>query len=329
MDGEQILKRGREIVEIEAQALGETAEKLGAEFVRLVEAVLVCEGRVLTSGVGKSGIVAKKIAATLSSTGTPSFYINPVNALHGDLGIAGKGDLLLALSNSGETQEILGLVRGIQPMGVRVAAFTGATDSSLAALADFTVDVGVTREACPLGLAPTASTTAALAAGDALAMVLMEARSFRPQDFMRYHPAGTLHTRLELKVRDIMLTGDRVPVVPEEATLSQALKEMTDKERLGVTLVTDADGRLTGILTDGDLRRILLQEPDPARALDAPVSARMSRNPKVVDDSVAALEALGIMEVKGITSLAIVDTLSRPKGLIHLHDILGRGQVSV
>jgi len=329
MDSDRILARAREILDIEAGAVREVASRLGDPFVRLVRAVLDGKGKVLTSGVGKSGIVAKKIAATLSSTGTPSFYLNPLNALHGDLGIVRPEDILLALSNSGETQEILALVQVVKPMGIRVAAFTGAPDSTLTAMADFAVDVGVSREACSLGLAPTASTTACLAAGDALALILMEERDFRPQDFARLHPGGSLRGRLTLKVRDIMRTGDRLPVVREEDSFSRALEEMTDKESIGVTLVTDASGKLAGVLTDGDLRRFLKKEKDPVRALTEPVSLRMSRNPKVVEPEEPALEALRIMEVKGITSLAIVDSRSRPAGLIHLHDILGRGQFSV
>jgi arabinose-5-phosphate isomerase len=329
MDSEAILARAREILDIEAGAVREVASRLGDSFVRLVRAILEGQGKVLTSGVGKSGIVAKKIAATLSSTGTPSFYLNPLNALHGDLGIVRPEDILLALSNSGETQEILALVQVVKPMGIRVAAIAGTPDSTLASMADFAVDVGVSREACSMGLAPTASTTACLAAGDALALILMEERDFQPQDFARLHPGGSLRGRLTLKVRDIMRTGDRLPVVREEDSFSRALEEMTGKESVGVTLVTDASGKLAGVLTDGDLRRFLCKEKDPARALAESVGLRMSRNPKVIDPEEPALEALRIMEVKGITSLAIVDSRSRPAGLIHLHDILGRGQFSV
>ncbi|MHC5036529.1 MAG: KpsF/GutQ family sugar-phosphate isomerase [Planctomycetota bacterium] len=329
MDNEEILRRSREIFEIEAQAIRNAAAGLDEDFVKLVQGILDGKGKVLTSGVGKSGIVAKKIAATLSSTGTPSVYLNPVNALHGDLGIVDASDILLALSNSGETQEILNFVRAAGTLGVKIAAFSGTRDSTLMDLADFRVYVGVAREACPLGLAPTASTTASLAAGDALAMVLMEARSFQPQDFMRLHPAGTLRTRLELKVRDIMRVGEQIPLVEEDATFAAALQEMTEKDRLGVTLIAGKEGRLCGILTDGDLRRFLLLETDPGAALQKPVKDRMTKNPKVVDGNALASEAVRIMEVKGITSLAIVDTRSRPVGLIHLHDILGRGQFSV
>ncbi len=329
MDAETILERAREIFETEAQALQGAAARLGEGFVRLAEAILEGDGKVLTSGVGKSGIVAKKIAATLSSTGTPSFYLSPMNALHGDLGIADRGDILLALSNSGETQEILNLVHAAKPLGVRVAAFTGASDSTLWETADFSVDLGVPREACPLGFAPTASTTASLACGDALAMVLMEARGFRPEDFVRIHPGGTLGSRLQLTVKDIMRTGDLVPVVKQTDALSRALEEMTAKETIGVTFVTDDEGRLAGVLTDGDLRRILLGPDRKDDALSRPVSEFMTPHPKVVEPAAPASEALRIMEVKGITSLAIVDSRSRPAGVIHLHDILGRGRFSV
>ncbi|MHC4600047.1 MAG: KpsF/GutQ family sugar-phosphate isomerase [Planctomycetota bacterium] len=329
MEPEDILKRGREIIETEAAAIRATGAKLGDHFVRLVRTVLESRGKVLTSGVGKSGIVAKKIAATLSSTGTPSFYLNPVNALHGDLGIAGVGDLLVALSNSGETEELLNLVHAARDLQIKVAALCGAPDSTLVQHADFFLDVGVTQEACPLGLAPTASTSAAIATGDALAMVLMEARSFQPRDFARLHPAGTLRGRLQLKVQDIMRAGERIPVVDRNAPLSQALKEMTAKEIIGVTLVTDRDGCLAGILTDGDLRRILQKSNDLAGVLSHPVEEFMTPNPKVVEAQALASEALRIMEVKGITSLAIVDGRGRPAGIIHLHDVLGRGKFSV
>lgn len=327
-DDEAILTRAREIIGIEAQALEATAARLGAGFANLVRAVLENPGKVLTSGVGKSGIVAKKMAATLSSTGTPSFYLNPVNALHGDLGIAGQGDFLIALSNSGETQEILDLVQTAKTLRIAAAAFTGVEGSTLWNLADFPVDVGVEREACPLGLAPTASTTACLAAGDALALILMEARGFSSVDFRKFHPGGRLGKRLELHVRDIMRTGERLPVVGETAPLHRAIAEMSSKETIGVTLVTGNEGRLSGVLTDGDLRRVLERETDPGSVLERPVKEFMSASPKVVEAASPALEALRIMEVKGITSLAIVDTLSRPVGLIHLHDILGRGHFS-
>lgn len=329
MEPESILERGREIIETEAAAIRTAGAKLGDDFVRLVQIVLEGKGKILTSGVGKSGIVAKKIASTLSSTGTPSFYLNPVNALHGDLGIADPGDILVALSNSGETEEILNLVHAAGNLGIKVAALCGAPDSTLVQNADFFLDVGVTQEACPLGLAPTASTSAAFATGDALAMVLMEARSFRPQDFARLHPAGTLRGRLQLKVQDIMRGGDRVPVVPEDASLSLALMEMTSKEIIGVTLVTDDDGCLAGILTDGDLRRILQNTDDLTGILDHPVERYMTPHPKVVEAQALASEALRLMEVKGITSLAIVDGRGRPVGIIHLHDVLGRGRFSV
>jgi arabinose-5-phosphate isomerase len=329
MEAEAILKRGREIIETEAAAIRSAGSRLGDDFVRLVQTVLEGKGKVLTSGVGKSGIVAKKIAATLSSTGTPSFYLNPVNALHGDLGIAGEGDLLVALSNSGETEELLNLVHAAKNLGLRVAALSSAPDSTLVQSADFFLDVGVTREACPLGLAPTASTSASLATGDALAMVLMEARAFQPQDFARLHPAGTLRGRLQLKVQDIMRAGERIPVVDQNAPLSQALAEMTAKEIIGVTLITGDEGCLAGILTDGDLRRILQKTGDLNAMLDHPVERYMTPHPKVVEAQALASEALRIMEVKGITSLAIVDGRGRPAGIIHLHDVLGRGRFSV
>jgi arabinose-5-phosphate isomerase len=329
LNRDDVFRRAREILNIESRAIERAARRLGTGFWNLAQDIFDLKGKVLVSGVGKSGIVAEKIAATLSSTGTPAFYINPLNALHGDLGVARAGDLLLAVSNSGESTEMLGLIGAARNLGVKVAALTGNPDATMAGASDYVLDAGVEREACPLGLAPTASTTVCLALGDALAMVVMEMREFRPEDFAKFHPGGALRKRLRLCVKDIMRTRDRVPCVPEDASLEDALREMTEKEALGVTLVTAPDGPLLGILTDGDLRRILLREEDTDTLRQQPVGRFMTRNPKSIEPDAVASEALRIMEVKGITSLAIVDSRSHPVGIIHLHDILGRGSFSV
>jgi len=329
MEAHGIIARAREILAIEEAAIARARERLGAPFAELVRRILATQGRVIVSGVGKSGIIGEKIAATLSSTGTPAIFLKPLDAVHGDLGVVKPEDLLIALSASGETEELLNVVFAAKRMGVPVAAFTGISDSTLARKADVTIDTSVEREACPLGLAPTASTTLALAVGDALAMVLLEERRFTREDYARTHPGGSLGRRLRLRVRDLMRTGDLVPVVGAGAPLREALRAMTEIENLGLTLVRDDEGRLAGILTDGDLRRILRREEDPADLLDRPVATFMKAAPITVDEDAFASEALQIMEVRGITSLAIADSRGRPRGVIHLHDILGRGKVVI
>ncbi len=305
------------------------AEGLGEPFCALVRRALDPGGRVVLTGVGKSGIVAMKIAATLASTGTSAFFLRPLDAVHGDLGMVAPGDLLMALSNSGETQEILKVVAAAKDLGATVAAVTGEPTSTLAREADLVLPVGVEREACPLGLAPTTSTTVVLAVGDALAMTLLELRGFSQEDYARFHPGGSLGRRLSHRVHDFMRSGDMLPQVTETDSLRTALDAMTDKDSLGVTLVCSEQGTLSGILTDGDLRRILRREQDLKRLLDRPVREFMTRGPKTIERDAFASEALRIMEVQGITSLAIVEADGAPAGLIHLHDILGRSKFLV
>lgn len=321
------LSQARRVLEIEAEAILRQKERLGTEFLDVVERIAAIRGKVVITGIGKSGIVGLKVAATMSSTGTPAIFIHPVEGVHGDIGVVSRDDLLMPISNSGETQEVLNLVGAIKKLGVPVIGVCGAHESTLARLCDQVLLVSVDEEACPLGLAPTASTTAVLAVGDALAMTLSSKKAFTAADYAAFHPGGTLGRRLKLRVRDIMHTGGDIPVVREGRTFEDALREMTETRNLGVTLVTDPDGRLTGILTDGDLRRIYLKDPSVGVNFDAPVEEVMTRNPKVIESDAHASEALQIMEKKGITSLAVVDTESRPVGLIHLHDILGRGEV--
>ncbi|MGQ9590640.1 MAG: KpsF/GutQ family sugar-phosphate isomerase [Planctomycetota bacterium] len=334
---EEIIRRGRRILDEEAKAILKKSQSLGEGFVRVVERILAVEGHVAVTGVGKSGIVGEKIAATLASTGTPAFFLKPVEALHGDLGMHCPRDLLLAISASGETAEVLAVAEAAQAIGVEVLAVTGAPESSLARKAALTLDVAVEREACPLGLAPTASTTVTLAMGDAVAMVLLEERGFTREHYLRFHPGGALGERLRFRVRDLMRRGDRIPRVRETATVREALEEMTNRDNLGFTLVVSESGKLSGILTDGDLRRALLRiegrraagESTPEVLPEERVSGCMSRNPRIVDAESSAAEALRIMEVHGITSLAVVDPESRPEGVIHLHDILGRGKFHI
>jgi len=321
------LSQARRVLEIEAEAILRQKERLGPEFLEVVETIAKLRGKVVVTGIGKSGIVGMKVAATMSSTGTPALFIHPVEGVHGDIGVVSKDDLLMPISNSGETQEVLNLVVAVKKLGVPVSGVCGVHESTLARFCDQVLVVSVGGEACPLGLAPTASTAALLAVGDALAMTLSSRRDFSEDDYRAFHPGGTLGRRLKLHVRDIMHKGEDIPIVEEGRTFKDALREMTETRNLGVTLVTDADGRLTGILTDGDLRRIYLRDPSAGLSFDTPVEEVMTRNPKVIEAEVHASEALQIMEKKGITSLAVVDTESRPVGLIHLHDILGRGEV--
>ncbi|MCI0341579.1 MAG: KpsF/GutQ family sugar-phosphate isomerase [Planctomycetales bacterium] len=327
LDEKAILSRAREILGMEAAAVGRVRERVGDAFVRMVRAVLEGKGKVVVTGVGKSGLVAQKVAATLSSTGTPAVFLHPVEGLHGDLGVVQRGDVVLALSNSGESEEVLGLVSAAKERGARIASMVGREGSTLGSLSEIVLDASVDREACPLGLAPTASTTAAMALGDAIAMVLEEARGFTREEFAAIHPGGTLGQRLAHQVGDLMRRGEKMPVVTQERTLRDAVDEMTAKESIGVTLVTEKDGRLVGIVTDGDLRRLLHASAALDSDLDAPVSKFMSKNPKTIEADAPASEALQLMEAKGITSLAVVDGRSRALGLIHLHDILGRGKV--
>ena len=324
---ERILERARVILREEGEAVLRKSGRLDESFARLVDRLLRLDGHVAVTGVGKSGVIAEKISATLSSTGTPSFFLKPVEALHGDLGMLRAGDVLLALSNSGETNEVLALAAAAKSLGVDIAAFTGRRDSSLAREAAITVDTGVEREACPLGLAPTASTTVTLAVGDALAMVLLEERGFTRDHYARFHPGGSLGQRLCYRVRDILRSGELLPRVEEGTPLARALEEMTRRENLGITLVT-REGRLCGVLTDGDLRRVLLGQTSlTADVLEKPVELFMSRHPKTIDASASAADALQLMEAQAITSLAVVDHLGQPEGIVHLHDILGRGKI--
>jgi arabinose-5-phosphate isomerase len=326
---QRIIRRGQTILEEEGNAILRKARSLDDAFYQLVERILALDGHVVVTGVGKSGIIGEKISATLSSTGTPSFFLRPVEALHGDLGMVGRRDLLLALSNSGETTEVLAVVAAAKDLGVPVAALTGGGRSSLSRDAALTINTGVEREACPLGLAPTASTTVTLAVGDALAMALLEERGFTRDHYARFHPGGALGQRLRYRVQDIQRDGDLLPVVGEKASLARALEEMSQRDNIGVTLVASDSGKLVGILTDGDLRRILLKHRGEGGRdiMDEPVGRYMSPQPRTIDAGASAADALQIMEVHGITSLALVDHRGEPRGLIHLHDILGRGKI--
>ena len=318
-DDQALAESGRRVLDIETRALQALASRLDGDFTTACRLLLACEGRVVCTGMGKSGHIARKIAATLASTGTPAFYVHPGEAGHGDLGMITDADVVLALSYSGETDELLMLLPVLKRQGNRLVAMTGRPGSTLARQADIHLDVSVPAEACPLALAPTTSTTAALALGDALAVALLEARGFTADDFARSHPAGSLGRRLLLHITDVMHAGDDVPRVDAGATLSQALVEMSRK-RLGMTAVVDAEGRLAGLFTDGDLRRTLDNPALDVRT--ARIAEVMTRQPKTIGADQLAVEAARLMETHKISGLIVVDDEQRPVGALNIHDLL-------
>ena len=314
----RLVERGAEVLRIEAEALAALPSRIGEAFAQACEIVLACPGRVVVSGIGKSGHVARKIAATLASTGTPSFFVHPAEASHGDLGMITRDDVLLALSNSGATEELLAIVPLVKRRGARLIAMTGNPDSALARLADVHLDAAVEREACPLNLAPTASTTVSLALGDALAVALLDARGFGPEDFANSHPGGALGRRLLTHVADVMRTGDAIPSVPANAPLTRAILEITRK-RMGMTAVLGDDGSVRGIFTDGDLRRLLERDGD-IRALS--VGEVMTPSPATIGPAALAAEAVRRMEDRRISQLLVVGDDGRLVGAVHIHDLL-------
>ena len=310
---------GRRVFEIEAQALSEVAARIDGDFSAACRLILASQGRVVCTGMGKSGHIARKIAATLASTGTPAFYVHPGEAGHGDLGMITDVDVVLALSYSGESDEVLMLLPVLKRQGNRLIAMTGRANSSLAREADVHLDVSVHAEACPLALAPTSSTTASLAMGDALAVALLDARGFTADDFARSHPAGSLGRRLLLHINDIMHSGDSVPRVGADASVSEALVEMSRK-RLGMTAVVDADDRLLGLYTDGDLRRTL--DDDRLDLRNTRIVEVMTRSPKTIGSDAMAVEAAQLMEAHKISGLLVVDEGGRVVGALNIHDLL-------
>jgi arabinose-5-phosphate isomerase len=316
MSPDELLKTARRVLEVEAEAVRTLAERLDDRFARAVQVLLECRGRVVVTGIGKSGLVARKFAATLAATGTPALFLHPAEAVHGDLGMLVRGDAVVALSNSGETAELLMLLPSIKRLGVPLIVLTGGVQSRLARHGDVILDVAVQEEACPLNLTPTASTTAMLALGDALAVTLLARRGLSPEDVARVHPGGALGRRL-VQVEELMHRGVAVPRVREDASLAEALREMTAK-RLGCTTVVDGDGRLAGIITDGDVRRAIERSGVvPSAAADL-----MTRRPKTVGRTELAAAALALMERHAITQLLVVDDEGRPDGILHLHDLL-------
>ncbi|MBI4776238.1 MAG: KpsF/GutQ family sugar-phosphate isomerase [Deltaproteobacteria bacterium] len=317
-----LLEQAKEVLELEAQGILALIPRMNESFIDAVEAIFRCEGRVVVTGIGKSGIVGRKIVATLNSTGTPSLFLHPVEAMHGDLGMVSPHDILLAISNSGETEEIKDMLPCVKAIGAQIIAFTGNPRSTLAKESNVCIDVGVEREACPLGLAPTTSTTATLAMGDALCVALIKKRNFGKTDFQRFHPAGSLGQRLSIRVKQIMFTGDRIPIVRSGMRLMEAVLEI-DRHNLGLVLVIDPNQELQGIITDGDLRRAMIRYRDfeSLRVEDI-----MTADPIYIHENMLAVEALDLMEQKGITCLVITDGGKGLKGIVHLHDILGRGE---
>ena len=318
MDRARVLGLAERVLRLEAESILDLCPRLDDRFVAAVELLRGCAGRVIVTGMGKSGLVGRKIAATLASTGTPAYFLHPAEGVHGDIGMVARGDVVLALSNSGETDEVLAVLPSIKRLGIPLVLLTGTPGSTLARQADVVLDARVREEACPMNLAPTSSTTAALALGDALAMALLDQRGLRPEDYAALHPGGSLGWRALFKVRDLMHTGEAVPVVPETATMKEAMQEMSAK-RMGMTSVVDAGGRLSGIITDGDLRRHQLAR---GSLLDHRADECMSREPRCIGADELAATALSTMETHAITHLIVADAECRPAGVIRLQDIL-------
>lgn len=307
----------RRVLRIEADAIGDLIERLDAQFERAVEIMFECGGRVVVTGLGKSGLIGRKISATLASTGTPSVFLHAAEALHGDLGILMREDVVLAISQSGETEELLSLVETIKRLGIKLVTMTGNVRSTLAAASDVTLNIAVREEACSLNLAPTASTTATLAMGDALAIALLERRGFREEDFAALHPKGSLGSKLR-RVESVMHAGDAMPRVGPSTTIAEVTYEISRK-KLGMTTVTDEHGKLLGIVTDGDLRRLM--EKRKKEALDLTAAESMTKNPVTLERTELAASALQLMEEKKITSVVVVDSERRVEGVVHLHDL--------
>ena len=318
VESKRALSLGRDVLTTEAAAISALSDRLGAPFLAAARTLFECRGRVVVTGIGKSGHIARKIAATLASTGTPAFFVHAAEASHGDLGMITADDVVLLLSNSGETDELISLLPHLKRQGARVIALTGNEQSSLAQTADVHLDASVDAEACPLGLAPTASTTAALALGDALALTLLDARGFSVEDFARSHPGGSLGRRLLTHVRDVMRSGADIPAVPLAATLADAVVEMSGKG-MGMTAVLDADNRVAGIFTDGDLRRCVARVRDFGRER---VAGLMTRDPRTIGPERLAIDCVELMETSPkVTQLLVVDAEQRLVGALHLHDL--------
>jgi arabinose-5-phosphate isomerase len=317
MERRMSLETARRVLKIESQAINDVLARLDATFEKAVDLLFACQGRVAVTGMGKSGLIGRKISATLSSTGTPSFFLHPAEALHGDLGMLTRGDAVLAVSYGGETEEIIRLLDALKRLEAPLVTLTGKIHSTLAEASDVALDVSVREEACSMNLAPTASTTVAMAVGDALAVSLLDRRGFRPDDFAALHPAGRLGQKL-LRVEHKMHAGDALPHVSLDTPIIEVIHEMSRKG-LGMTTVFEPDGRLAGILTDGDLRRLM--EKHGGATLEMNLASCMTRNPQTIHPQVLASEALNLMEKRKITSIVVVDEFNAVLGVVHLHDL--------
>lgn len=311
----------KDVLDIEAKAILRLKNNIGDDFDKAVDILYNCKGRVIVTGMGKSGLIGKKIAATMSSTGTPAYFLHPAESTHGDSGVITRNDVIIAISNSGETQELLNLLPLIKRFGCEMIGMTGNLNSTLAKTSEVTLDISVEREACPLGKAPTASTTATLAMGDALAVCLMEKKGFTKEDFLMYHPSGKLGKGLTYKVRDLMITGDKMPVVSDDETFTDVINTISEY-KLGMAMVVDSDRKLSGVLTDGDIRRTVIKYHDISKLRIKDV---MTSNPKRITSEAYAASALNLMEKFSITALAVVDENNVPVGVIHVHDLLRAG----
>lgn len=319
-DKDQVITIAKKVLAIEERSLRAVHNRLDEEFYRAVKIIADCRGRVVFTGIGKSGLVCRKIVATFASTGTPALFLHPAEGGHGDLGMLMKGDVLIAVSNSGETEEMVRLLPAVERLGVPIICMTGKTQSTMAKRADVVIDISVKEEACPLGLSPTASTAVTMALGDAMAVTLLEIRGFTEEDFALFHPGGAIGKRL-LTVSDIMHTGEEIPRVSPDTKMRDALFEITSK-KLGFTTVLHDDGCLLGIITDGDLRRLLEREKDP---LSCRAGEVMIKNPKVINPEALAAKALQVMETHSITNLVVLDVEGYVKGVLHMHDVLKAG----
>ncbi|MRR16046.1 MAG: KpsF/GutQ family sugar-phosphate isomerase [Deltaproteobacteria bacterium] len=317
----QTLELAKEVLRIEAQSILSLLDRINGNFTKAVDLIYQCKGRVIITGIGKSGLIGRKIVATLTSTGTQALFLHPVEGIHGDLGIVTKEDILLAISNSGETRELMPIISSVRFIGAPIISFTGVMSSTLAKNSDIVIDVAVEKEACPFGLAPTSSSTAALAMGDALAIALVDKRKFRETDFYKFHPGGSLGARLRATVRDAMVVGDRIPRVRTKTSAKEAIA-VIDRMNVGFVLVTDGRNNLLGIMTDGDVRR-LVNSGTSFEGLT--IDEVMTAHPKTIDEKASLAETVEFMQKKEITTLAVVNGKKKLKGYVHLHDIFGRG----
>lgn len=315
----------KKVLKIESNAIKDLISRIDENFVKAVDLISECEGRVVITGMGKSGLIGKKIASTFASIGIPALFLHAAEGIHGDLGMIAKGDLVIAISNSGKTEEMIRLIPHLKRLDIKLIGITGDINSTLAKQSDIVLDVTVKEEACPLKLVPTASTTATLAMGDALAMAVIEKKGFKEEDFAIFHPGGSLGKKLLLTVKDLMHTGSEIPMVKEQALLKDIILEISSK-RLGVTSVVNNSNQLLGVITDGDLRRLMEKKIDD-KIFDTKASDFMSADPKTIEPEDLATKALQIMEKHSITSLLIINSKKQPEGIIHLHDILKAGIV--